>query len=135
MGVATMVTGCKQGARSARSLDAACVHRFAAENADAMLKSAEILSRGFCALADALRGTASMTVDDGRSAVRALMGCGSASQSIELQTELVKLNAGRATIRALLLSVMTVQVAEEAMVPLISRINAAFGLVTGSVAA
>ncbi len=108
---------------------------FATENVDAMLKSAEILSRGFCAIADAMRGTVSMTIDDGRSAARAVMGCGSAPESIELQSELVKLNAGRATIRALLLAVMTVQVTEEALFPLIARFNAVFNLVAGSVTA
>lgn len=116
-------------------MDAACLHRFAAENADAMLKSGEILSRGFFALTDALRGTASMAVDDGRSAVRALIGCGSVPESIVLHTELVKLNAGRAAIRALLLAVMIAQVTEEAVFPLITRVNAAFNLAARSVAA
>lgn len=108
---------------------------FAMENVDAMLKSAEILSRGFCAIVDAMRGTVSMTIDDGRSAARALMVRGSVPQSIELQTELLKLNAGRATIRALLVAVMTVQVTEEALFPLVARIDDTFNLVTGSVAA
>ncbi len=98
---------------------------FATGNVEAVLKSAEILARGLRALNFNMHGATNMTVDDGVSAARALMDCATVPQWIELQPELVKLNAGRATIRALLLSVMTMQAAEEALFPLIVRANAA----------
>lgn len=75
-----------------------------------------------------------MTIDDGLSAARALTGCKTVSECLDLHTELVKLNAVRATIRVLLLSVMTVQLAEEALFPLLRRVNVAFGLVETTVA-
>jgi len=64
-----------------------------------------------------------MTADDGMSAARALMDCRTVPAWVELQSELIKLNVGRSTIRALLLSVMTLQVTEEALFPLIRRAN------------
>jgi len=76
-----------------------------------------------------------MTMDDGLSAARALMSCRTALEWFQLQSELAKLNAGRATIRALLLSVMTVQLTEEALFPLIMRVNIAHGLFTRSMIA
>lgn len=69
-----------------------------------------------------------MTVDDGMSAVRALMDRRTVPAWVELQSELIKLNAGRSTIRALVLSVMTLQIAEEALFPLIRRANALHGV-------
>ncbi len=69
-----------------------------------------------------------MTVDDGMAAGRALMGCTTVPHWIELQSDLVKLNTGRFTIRALLLSVMSVQMTEDALCPLINRANATYGL-------
>ncbi len=111
------------------------LHDFVAQNADAVLKSAEILSRGFQALHHNLDGTANMTFNDGVSAARALMDRRAVSEWIALHAELVRLNSGRAAIRALLLSVMTVQLAEEALFPLIRRMNASFGLAARTMAA
>lgn len=88
----------------------------------------EILVRGLRALHYNVHGAASITANDGVSAARALMDCATVPQWIELQSELIKLNAGRATIRAVLLSVMTMQAAEEALFPLIVRANAAHRL-------
>lgn len=99
--------------------------RFSAENADAALKATEILSRGVRALNVNVHGAATMTAEDGLSAARALLDCRTVAQWIELQSELVKLNAGRAAIRALLVSVMAIQVTEDALFPLIRRLNAA----------
>jgi hypothetical protein len=120
---------------SAYSKETVAIHGFAAENVDAFLKSVEILSRGIRAVNSSAHGTASMTLDDGLSAFRALMGCRTLPEWIDLQSELVKLNSGRVAIRALLLSVMSVQVTEEALFPLIRRANAAFGLVSRTMAA
>ncbi len=111
------------------------VHGFTAENVDAVLKSAEILSRGFCAFKHNWLGATCMSIDDGKSAARALMGCATVPHLIHLQADLIKLNSSRATIRALLLSVMTVQVTEETLFPLIRRVDAAFGLFAGTRAA
>lgn len=100
-----------------------------------MLKSADIFSRGVRVLGLNVYGAASMIVDDGLSGTRALMDCRTISELVELQTELVKLNAGRAAIRTLLLSVMTVQVTEEALFPLIRRVDAGHGLAARTVSA
>lgn len=108
---------------------------FSAENVDAALKATEILSRGVRALNFNVHGAATMTAEDGLSAARALMDCKTVPQWIELQSELVKLNAGRTAIRALLLSVMAIQVTEEALFPLIRRLNAAHCLVTKTISA
>ena len=69
-----------------------------------------------------------MTVNDSISAARALTDCRTLPAWVELQSELIKLNAGRSTIRALVLSVMTLQVTEEALFPLIRRANATHGV-------
>lgn len=104
------------------------IRAFTAANAEAALKSGEILARGLRALDFNVHGAAIMTVDDGLSAARALMGCRTVPHWFRLHSELVKLNAGRAAIRALLLSVMSLQVTDEALFPLIMRVNAAHGL-------
>jgi len=102
---------------------------------DAALKSTEIFSRGVRVFNCNVQGAATMTADDGLSAARALMDCRTVPQWVELQSELVRLNAGRAAIRALLLSVMAIQVTEEAFFPLIRRLNAAHCLMTKTISA
>lgn len=97
---------------------------FALENVQAALKSTDILFRGLRVLNFSVGGAASMTLDDGMSAARALMGCRTVLEWMDLQAELVKLNGGRLTIRALFLSVMALQMTEEAIFPLIRRANA-----------
>lgn len=111
------------------------IRDYTAQNVQAALKSADILSRGLRVLGFNVCGATNMTVDDGVAATRALMDCRTLPDWIKLQSELVKLNIGRATIRALVLSVMTVQVTEEAWFPLLSRANATYGVLDGTLVA
>jgi len=99
---------------------------FGARNVDAMMKSRTILARGIRAFNNASLGVVLMSGEHAVAAAKGLSDCRTLADWIDVQKCIVKLGVGRMIGTTCLLSNMTVQVAEDASVPLARRMGASF---------
>ncbi len=105
------------------SVDAACggggcLGEYSYGTIEAIFKANNILARGFPMLSTAIVGSTCMALDDVLADARAALGCRNAWQWVEYEAEAGRLTAQRCWNRAILLSRMATQLAEDSLFPL-----------------
>lgn len=92
-------------------------------NLQALVKSGDILARGFRLLNTALVGNAWMTLDDSIAELQARMSCGNLRQLLSLEADIGRRSVSRSVQRLCVVVRMAGQLSEDAAVPLQRRVD------------
>lgn len=98
---------------------------FGKENVDAVVKSGTVFAKGFEDLAKAFMGLAQENIETTVSTAKAVMGCTTLRQMVDLQTEIAKTQFDKLVAEGNKFSEMSLKVANEALEPIQARVNVA----------
>lgn len=98
---------------------------FSKENVDAVVKSGTVFAKGFEDIAKAFMSLAQQNLEASVGAAKAVMGCTTLRQVVDLQTETAKSQFDKMVAEGNKLSEMSLKVANEALEPIQARVNLA----------
>lgn len=98
---------------------------FGKENVDAVVRSSSIFAKGVQDVNKVLFGLAQGSVEDSVAAAKAMLGCKTLHDVVEVQSQYAKVNYGKYLNEGRKVSDLSVKVLEETMAPIGNRVNVA----------
>jgi phasin family protein len=108
---------------------------FGKENVEAVVKSSSILAKGAQDVNKVLFGLAQGSVEASVAAAKAILGCKTLRDVVEVQSEYAKVNFGKYLNEGRKVSDLSVRVLEDAMAPIGNRVNVAVEKISKPIAA
>ena len=105
------------------------------ENVDAVIKSGAIFTKGVQEINSLMFGLAKAALDENVALTKAMFGCSSVVEAVDLQSKLAKTNYDKALNDSRKLSDLSLKLAEESIQPIAERVNVAVEKISKPLAA